>query len=90
MRKYLRDNLKYPESAQDDGVEGTVFVDFVVDKKGAVTNVSATETTMTTVDSALVNEAVRVVSVMPAWTPGTQGGKPVDVAYSIPITFELN
>lgn len=86
---YLQNNLKYPESARSKGIEGTVYVDFVVDKKGKVTDATATETTLAEVDSALVVEAVRVVSAMPAWAPGTQGGKPVDVAYSIPITFEL-
>jgi len=89
MTKYLQDNLKYPESARSKGVEGTVFVDFIVDKKGVVKNAAATETTLAEVDSALIAEAVRVVSAMPKWDPGTQGGKPADVAYSIPITFEL-
>jgi TonB family protein len=89
MTKYLQDNLKYPESARKEGLEGTVFVDFVIDKKGAVRDVTATETTLAQVDSALVAEAVRVVSAMPAWTAGTQSGKPADVGYSIPITFEL-
>ena len=89
MMKYLQENLKYPESARSEGVEGTVYVDFVVDKKGKVRDVTATETTLAEVDSTLIAEAVRVVSTMPAWGAGTQGGKPVDVAYSIPITFEL-
>jgi len=89
LAKYLQDNLKYPESARKEGVEGTVWVDFVVDKKGTVREVTATETTLAEVDSALVAEAIRVVSTMPKWGPGTQGGKPVDVSYSIPITFEL-
>jgi len=89
MHKFLQDNLQYPESAQTKGVEGTVFVDFIVDSKGKVRDVIATETTWAEVDSTLVNEAVRVVSVMPAWVAGTKGGKPVDIAYSIPITFEL-
>jgi TonB family protein len=89
MMDYLQNNLKYPESARSKGIEGTVYVDFVVDKKGKVKDATATETTLDEVDSALVVEAVRVVSAMPAWGPGTQGGKPVDVAYSIPITFEL-
>lgn len=88
MAKYLSDNLKYPESAQRKGIEGTVFVDFIVDKKGKVREVVATETTLLEVDSTLVNEAIRVVSEMPAWVAGSQHGKPVDVAYSIPISFE--
>lgn len=89
MTKYLQDNLKYPEDAKTKGIEGTVYVDFIVDKKGAVREVAATDFTLEQVDSTLVNEAVRVVSTMPAWVAGTKGGKPVDLAYSIPITFEL-
>lgn len=90
MMKYLRENLKYPESALNNRDEGTVWVDFVVDKKGKVKDVSAKESTWSQPDSTLVSEAVRVVSAMPAWQPGTQGKKPVDVAYTIPITFELD
>lgn len=90
MFKYLNANLKYPDQALRNRDEGTVFVDFVVDKKGNVRDVVATESTWEKVDSTLVNEAVRVVSGMPTWVAGTQKGKPVDVAYSIPITFELD
>ncbi|MEI9917443.1 MAG: TonB family protein [Bacteroidota bacterium] len=89
MMKYLRENVQYPEAAKTKGVEGTVFVDFIIDNKGKVRDVKASETTLDQVDSALIDEAVRVVSSMPAWVAGTKGGKPVDVAYSIPITFEI-
>lgn len=90
MNQYLKDNLKYPETALNNRDEGTVFVEFVVDKKGKVRDVVAVESTWNQADSTLVNEAVRVVSGMPTWVAGTKGGKPVDVAYSIPITFELD
>jgi TonB family protein len=90
MFKYLNANLKYPEAAINNRDEGTVFVDFVVDKKGKVRDVIATESTWEKVDSTLVREAMRVVSEMPVWVAGTQKGKAVDVAYSIPITFELD
>lgn len=89
MVQYLRDNLKYPEAARSKGQEGTVWVDFVVDSKGKVREVSATESTWDQVDPELVNEAVRVVTEMPTWKAGTKGGKPVDIAYNVPITFEL-
>lgn len=89
MRKYLKDNLKYPDAARDNGVEGTVYVDFVVDNKGKVTDVVASDAVGENVDMALKEEAVRVVASMPGWTPAKQKGKDVSAAFSIPITFEL-
>lgn len=90
MKKYLRDNLKYPKQAEDNGIEGTVFVDFVVDDRGNVREVTASDVVGEDVDLMLKNEAVRVVALMPAWVPGTQRGKAVDTQFSIPITFQLN
>jgi len=90
MKKYLRDNLNYPKQAEDDGIEGTVFVDFVVDDRGSVREVTASDVVGEDVDLMLKNEAVRVVASMPAWVPGTQRGKAVDTRFSIPITFQLN
>jgi len=90
MNKYLRDNLKYPKQAEDNGIEGTVFVDFIVDDRGNVHEVTASDVVGEDVDLMLKNEAVRVVASMPAWVPGTQRGKAVDTRFSIPITFQLN
>lgn len=90
MRDYLHANLKYPEPALQNGIEGTVFVDFVVDEKGSVRDVVATDVAGEGIDESLKAEAVRVVAAMPAWTAGTQHGKAVDAAYSIPITFQMN
>lgn len=90
MKKYLRANLKYPKQAEDNGIEGTVFVDFVVDDRGNVREVTASDVVGEDVDLMLKNEAVRVVALMPAWVPGTQRGKAVDTQFSIPITFQLN
>ena len=90
MKKYLRDNLKYPEAARDNGVEGTVFVDFVVDEAGKVREVVASDVVGENVDQALKDESVRVVAAMPTWVAGQQHGKSVDASFSIPITFELN
>lgn len=89
MRKYLRANLKYPEVAQDNAIEGTVFVDFIVDQNGNVREVIASDVVGELVDLTLQEEAVRVVSSMPKWVPGSQGGKPVGTQFSIPITFQL-
>jgi TonB family protein len=90
MRKYLKDNLKYPEAAKEKGFEGTVFVDFVIDEKGRVREVVASDVVGEDVDFSLKEESVRVVAAMPLWQPGTQHGKAVDTSFSIPITFELD
>jgi TonB family protein len=89
MTTFLRDNVKYPQEAQDKELEGTVFVDFVVTKEGNVREVAVTDATSEDVDQAFRNEAIRVVTAMPKWLPGRQHGKAVDVKFSIPITFEL-
>jgi TonB family protein len=90
MRKYLKENLKYPETAREKGFEGTVFVDFIVDEKGRVREVQATDVVGEDVDFSLKEESVRVVAAMPLWKPGMQHGKSVDTSFSIPITFEIN
>ena len=90
MRKYLRENLKYPEAARDRGVEGTVFVEFVVDATGNVREVVASDVVGDNVDQELKDESVRVVTAMPKWVAGRQRGKSVDASFSLPITFELS
>ena len=90
MMKYLTDNLQYPSEAKDDGEEGTVFVDFVIDPKGKVQDVVATDAVNDNVNLALKNESVRVVSSMPAWKPAMHKGKPVSAAYSLPVKFQLD
>lgn len=90
MVNYLNENLQYPQEAKDKGVEGTVYVDFVVDENGNVKDVVATDFIGDEFDQILKDEAVRVVSAMPAWVAGHQNGKNVDTAFSIPITFRLN
>lgn len=89
MRKYLRENLKYPEAAREKGYEGTVFVDFVVDQKGRIREVVASDVIGEDVDISFKEESVRVVAAMPGWNAGRQNGKSVDASFSIPITFQL-
>jgi len=89
MTKFLNDNVKFPEEAQEKGIEGTVFVDFIIAANGIVREVEVTDETNEDVDQSFRNEAIRVVSSMPAWVPGRQHGKAVDVRFSIPITFEM-
>jgi TonB family protein len=89
MIKYFNDNIKYPQEALDKGVEGTVFVEFVVDSKGKVRDAVATDFVGETADPLLKDEALRLVTSMPAWVAGTYKGKNVDSYYSVPVTFEI-
>ena len=85
LAKYLSENIKYPKKALKNGISGKVFVQFVIDKKGKVTNVVVPRG----VDKNLDKEAQRVVKSMPAWKPGMKDGVPVSVRYTIPINFKL-
>ena len=89
MMKYLNANLQYPQDAKDKGVEGTVFVDFVIASDGSVREAMVTDAPGEEVDQSLRNEAIRVVTSMPKWIPGRQRGKPVDVKFSLPVTFTM-
>lgn len=83
---YLSENIKYPVEAQKNGVEGRAVCQFLVEKDGSISHV---EIVRTSGNEDLDNEALRVVSLMPNWTPGMQRGKPVRVRYTIPCSFKL-
>ena len=85
FRKYVQQNIEYPTVAAENGIEGTVFVKFVVDTDGGISNV----TIMRGVDPALNEEAQRVIRGAPEWEPGQQRGEPVRVQFTIPIVFKL-
>ena len=85
LMQWLRDNIKYPVIAAENGIEGRVIVQFVVSKTGSISGV----TVVRGVDPSLDKEAVRVVSSMPNWTPGKQNGTTVNVRYTLPVTFRL-
>jgi len=85
LRKYIATNVKYPVIAQENGIQGKVYVTFVVSKTGKVTNASIARG----VDPSLDKEAIRVVNSLPTWKPGKQRGKPVNVSYTVPINFQL-
>lgn len=85
LYKYMVDNVKYPEKAKADKIEGRVFVAFVIEKDGSVTNAKVVRGVSDEIDA----EALRVVSAMPKWKPGTQQGNPVRVQYNLPIVFKL-
>ncbi|WP_167614160.1 energy transducer TonB [Maribellus sediminis] len=85
LRKYLASQIKYPVIAQENGIQGKVYVTFVVGKDGKVSNARIARG----VDPSLDKEALRVVNSLPTWKPGKQRGKPVNVSYTVPINFVL-
>ena len=86
LMKWLGENTKYPETAKANKIEGRVFVSFVIEKDGNVTNAEV----MRGIDKECDAEAVRVVSSMPKWQPGTQNGEAVRCRFTIPFIFKLN
>ncbi len=85
LRKYIAQNVKYPNIARENDIQGKVYVRFVVTEKGTVENVQIARG----VDPLLDKEAIRVVESLPKWSPGEQGGKKVKVWYTVPINFQL-
>ena len=85
LMSWLNQNIKYPVIAAENGVQGRVIVQFVVEKDGSITDVKVAKS----VDPSLDKEASRVVSAMPKWTPGKQNGSAVRVKYTVPVTFKL-
>lgn len=84
MNKHIRKNFRYPEIAQEMGIQGRVYVQFVIAKDGSITSIR-----MRGPDKNLEKEAQRIISRLPKMTPGKQRGRPVRVPFSIPITFRL-
>ena len=85
LMSWLSQNLKYPVIAAENGVQGRVIVQFVVEKDGSITDVKVAKS----VDPSLDKEAARVVGSMPHWIPGKQNGSAVRVKYTVPVTFKL-
>lgn len=85
LRKYIAGSIKYPDDAVLAGIQGKVYVTFVVTTDGAIANTKIARG----VDPTLDNEAMRVVNSLPRWKPGYQRGKPVNVSYTVPINFVL-
>ena len=86
MMNFIKKNMRYPASARRMGVDGTVYVSFVVSKDGSISEVK----TIRGISADCDKEAMRVVSMMPPWKPGKQNGKPVFVRFVLPIKFQLN
>ncbi|MDD2328184.1 MAG: energy transducer TonB [bacterium] len=85
MMKFLSDNIKYPVIAQENGIQGRVICNFVVERDGSITDVQVVRG----VDPSLDREAVRVIQQMPRWTPGKQRGQAVRVRFTLPVVFRL-
>lgn len=85
LMKYIGENIKYPQAARDAGIEGRVFVGFVIEPDGSVTNVKL----IRGIGGGCDEEAMRVIKSLPKWKPGTQKGKAVRVSYQVPVLFKL-
>lgn len=83
--KWLYDHIKYPAIAQEQGIQGRVFVRFVVNKDGSIVDVEVTRSP----DPSLSKEAERVIKMMPKWRPARQGNKPVRSRFNLPVMFKL-
>jgi protein TonB len=85
LRKYLGDNIRYPEIAKETGIGGVVYIYFVIEPDGSISNIRA----LREVAGGCTGEAIRVVSEMPRWSPGRQRGKAVRVSMNLPVSFKL-
>ena len=85
MSQFINRTIRYPVIAQENGIQGRVVVQFVVNTDGKIVDVEVVRG----VEESLDKEAVRVVKAMPPWNPGRQGGKNVRVKYTLPIRFRI-
>jgi protein TonB len=85
LMKYLATNIKYPPYAKEAGIQGRVFINFVVETDGSITAVKV----LRGIGGGCDEEAIRVVKSMPKWKPGMQRGKPVRVSFNLPVKFTL-
>ena len=86
LHKFTAKNIKYPQEAREKGIQGTVYVSFIVDEEGKITDAKV----LKGVNKILDDEALRILSLMPKWIPGKQAGKPVRVQHNMPIKFFID
>lgn len=86
LAKFLMENVKYPKDAAKNKIQGRVLVEFIVDKEGNIKDPTILQSAYPSLDA----EALRVVKLMPRWTPGRDKGQPVNVKFAVPIVFKLN
>ncbi|MDP4271270.1 MAG: TonB family protein [Bacteroidota bacterium] len=85
LMKFLGENIKYPADAHQNGISGTVIIQFIVRKTGEIIDINL----LRGISNSCDNEAIRVVKIMPKWIPGKQKGKEVNVKYTLPVRFSL-
>jgi len=85
LKRFIAENISYPQDAQENDIQGTVYVRFVVSSSGAIGDAQV----LRSVHESLDKEALRVVKLLPKWTPGKQNGNPVSVWFVVPIKFTL-
>ena len=85
FRNWVQKQLNYPPIAQENGIQGKVIIQFVVEKDGRLTNVQV----LSTPDRSLSEEAVRVLQLSPRWSPGKQRNQPVRIKYTLPVDFRI-
>jgi protein TonB len=85
LREFLATNIDFPAAAASTGIQGTVYVYFIVEKDGSISNIK----TVRGIGGGCDEEAERVISMLPKWKPGEQRGKPVRVSFNIPVIFKL-
>lgn len=85
MQRFLNENLRYPPAARAAGISGTVFLTFVVERDGRITEIAV----LRGVEGGCTEEAIRVINLMPPWNPGIQSGRTVRVRFNMPIKFIL-
>jgi protein TonB len=83
--RFLQENIEYPQMARESGIQGTVYMTFVVEPSGSVSAVRV----LRGIGGGCDEEAIRVIQKMPKWNPGKQRGKPVRVQFTMPIKFTL-
>lgn len=85
LMKFLHDHMKYPAVAEENGIQGRVIVNFIVERDGSISNAQIQKS----VDPSLDKEAIRLIKSMPRWIPGKQDGIEVRAKYTVPVTFRL-
>jgi protein TonB len=85
LYRYLGKNLRYPAAARENNTQGKVFVTFIIEKDGSLTDIRVLKSLSPETDA----EAIRLIQNCPKWNPGIQNGRPVRVSYSMPVDFEL-
>ncbi|MDF3028449.1 MAG: TonB family protein [Fluviicola sp.] len=86
MNKFIAENLKYPETAKEKGIQGKCYLQFIVSETGQVSNIKVKKGVVDCKECDL--EAVRVVKAMPKWKPGQKDGKNVNMTYTLPVSFK--